>query len=305
MDLSVVYNPKFKASEFVIDGLQVPGVTKVPLKMKKDQLSYVLYGVFLALHLYRIAFFFRYDKDTRKALKSMVGDVLFWDSCYFEEYRVIETVMKKGQKKNVFFWNPLTRWSNDEVYLKKNLKNFRKRNYHFYSFDPQDCSTYNLVLLKNVNRKFPVEKIEVKHDFYFVGSSKGRKEILSRLEQTLQQKGFSTLFLIIDNKADYISLSENIVHSAESACLVEIVSPNQTGLTLRATDALFLGKKLITNCKSIEKMDFYNPKNIYVINDEELPGIENFIREPYEKIDDEIVSQYEINRWIKDNFLVD
>ena len=61
----------------------------------------------------------------------------------------------------------------------------------------------------------------------------------------------------------------------------------------------------------IQKGVCYTPEHefygfdIYVINDEELPGIENFIREPYEKIDDEIVSQYEINRWIKDNFLVD
>jgi len=305
MDLSIVYNPKFKASEFVLDGLQLSRVTKVALKMKKDQLSYALYGIFLALHLYGIAFFFRYEKDTRPALKSMAGNILFWDSCYFEEYRVIETVLGKDQKKNVFFWNPLTRWSNDKTYLKKNLNIFKKRNYHFYSFDPQDCSTYDLTLLKNVNRKLPVEKNEIKQDFYFAGSSKGRKEILKRLEQALQKKGFSTLFLIIDNKTDYISLSENIAHSAESACLVEIASPNQTGLTLRATDALFLGKKLITNCKSIEKMDFYNPKNIYVIKDEKLPEIENFIHTPYEKIDDEIVNQYEINSWIKDNFLAD
>ena len=303
--LSVVYNPKFKASEFVLDGLELPEVSKVPLGIKKDRLSYALYGVFLALHFFSLAFFFRYDRRTRLALKSMDEKVLFWDSCYFEEYRVIETVLKKNQQKNVFFWNPLTRWSKDENYLRKNLERFKDRGYRFYSFDPHDALVYHLTLLKNVNRKFPVKGDGNKQDFYFVGSSKGRGEILAHLESVLRQKGYSTLFLIIDNKAEYISLSENIAHSAESACLVEIVSPNQTGLTLRATDALFLGKKLITNCQTIEQTDFYNPRNIYIIRDDELSGIEDFIREPFEKIDDSVVNQYEINCWIKNNFLVD
>ena len=66
---------------------------------------------------------------------------------------------------------------------------------------------------------------------------------------------------------------------------------------------LFLKKKLITNNASIKEKDFYDSSNIYIIQDMELKGIEEFMKIPYKEVDPKIVSQYEINQWIQNYFL--
>lgn len=76
-------------------------------------------------------------------------------------------------------------------------------------------------------------------------------------------------------------------------------------MTLRPLEALFLGKKLLTNYSAIKDMDFYCPKNIYVIDAENLnlDGIDEFMRTPIVLIDEKIVDQYEVNFWLAKYFL--
>lgn len=302
--LSVLYRPKFRATGFVVEGIDNPDIRVIPLELKKDRLSYVLYGVFLALRLYRLAFFFRFTDATRVALKAMEGKVLFWDCCYFKEYRMMNAVLRKDLDKNVFFWNPLTRWSRDVAYVQHEIKYLSGRNYSFCTFDQEDSRKYGIRLVNNVNRDLKVVSDgPVKQDFYFVGAPKDRRDMLRELESKLRGKGFSTKFLLVESKSDYISNEENIRLSAESACIVDVVAKGQAGLTLRPLDALFLKKKLLTNNVSVEKADFYDPDNIYIIRDAELTGIEDFMKAPYKNPDKAIVERYEVNRWVRDNFL--
>ncbi len=302
--LSIVFNPKFQASSFVIDGLTLPTVEKIPLIFKENRLSYFLYGITLALHLYSLAFQFRYTKATRIALKSIPRTVLFWDSCYFEEYQMLESTLNTTLKKNVFLWNPMARWSSNIPYIKQKLRLLQHLNYQFMTFDPRDASFYDIPLVKNVHRKIAQDAPSpIAHDFYFIGYTKGRKDILANLESRLQQKGFRTHFILIENKAEQITQLENIRYSSESACIVDIVSPNQTGLTLRPFDALFLRKKLLTNNPVIRDQDFYNSSNIFILQNMNLEGIEEFMKTPYYDIAPQTVCQYEINQWIQHYFL--
>ena len=256
--LSIVFNPKFQASSFVIEGLALPTVEKIPLQFAKGRITYFLYGVTLALHVYSLAFLFRYTKETRIALKSISGTVLFWDSCYFEEYQMLESILNPQSRKNVFLWNPLARRSSHVPYIRKKLRLLQKINFQFLTFDPRDATFYNLPLVNNVHRRLVQNTpSHILHDFYFVGYSKGRKELLVQLETRMRRLGFRTKFLLIENKADQISQHDNIRFSNESACIVDIVSQNQTGLSLRPFDALFLRKKLVTNNTTIREKDFF------------------------------------------------
>ena len=114
---------------------------------------------------------------------------------------------------------------------------------------------------------------------------------------------FSTKFFIIENKESQISPYDNILYSAESKCILDLVSGNQTGLSLRPFDALFLKKKLVTNNEYIKHFDFYNPANIYIIHDNKLDHLKDFMQVPYQEIPENIVNQYEINQWIENYFL--
>jgi len=148
----------------------------------------------------------------------------------------------------------------------------------------------------------PNGKYSIKQDFYFVGLPKGRDVLLHKIEKTLTSKGYSTKFLLIKSHKDYISQYDNIVNTYESKCIVEICEEGQIGLTLRPFDALFTRRKLITTNRQIKFMDFYHPNNIYVIEDEKLSGIEDFMVKSYKAISDDIINKYEINNWIMKNF---
>lgn len=298
--LFVVYQPKFQAAKFVVDGIVLENVKSISLDLKRNRLSYALYRIFSFLYMFRLAYLFRYTRETRKLLfDASKGKILFWDCCEFKEYRMMNWLFKKAAEKDIFLWNPVSRWSSDENYIKRSIRYLIGKNFKIYSFDAHDALRYQLVRMKNVNRKVSFCEIPVRYDFYFIGYAKKRRSAINALKATLEEKGFRTHFILIDKKEDYVFNMENIRKSMEARCIVDILSPGQCGLSLRPFDALFLKKKLITNCFEIEKMDFYRPSNIYIIRDFNLEGLEEFMRTPYQDVETEIVEQYEVNQWLR------
>lgn len=91
-----------------------------------------------------------------------------------------------------------------------------------------------------------------------------------------------------------------ILSSAKS--ILDIKHPNQNGLTIRTIETLALRKKLITNNETIKEYDFYNPNNIFILNENNLNTISDFLELPYIDIKDEIVNKYSLDSFIKDVF---
>ena len=87
--------------------------------------------------------------------------------------------------------------------------------------------------------------------------------------------------------------------SARSKAIIEIVLPNQMGLTWRALEALFLKKKLITNNKNIKTYDFYNKDNIFIFGIDSISDLKSFINSPYVEIENSILKKYSFSTWIK------
>ena len=80
---------------------------------------------------------------------------------------------------------------------------------------------------------------------------------------------------------------------------------NQAGLTLRALEALFYEKKLITDNENIKEYDFYNSNNIFILKqDEELNAkkkkeLEDFLRKDFKIVSKEVKKQYTIENWLE------
>ena len=72
---------------------------------------------------------------------------------------------------------------------------------------------------------------------------------------------------------------------SQSNCILDYNQEGQVGLTLRPMEALFLEKKLITNNKDIKNYDFYNPSNIFILGENNIEDIKEFINKPYEKVE--------------------
>lgn len=300
--LTVIYSPQTQASSFVVEGLNREDVDIIPLYHRRAKFCKMMYHICLILHLYYVGGLFHFQKETIQRLRKVQNDMLYFDCCRLYEYMVLVKLTRK-YKKHLFFWNPLALSYSEPTKVKKHVEILRHKDVILYTFDPKDADFYHLQLVKNVNRKmvFPLGlKLELKYDFYFVGLPKSRENFLKSLESTLKDKGYKTKFIVVESRKDYISMVENLRNSSQSSCIVDIVSDKykQSGLTLRPFDALFLHKKLITNCPAIVNSDFYHPDNIFIIN-ENMNGIEEFMLKPYYNISDSIVNQYEINNWIE------
>lgn len=141
-----------------------------------------------------------------------------------------------------------------------------------YSFDKHDCDKYGFIYhptIYSVTRDNVDSKIS-ESDAFFVGVSKGnRHEFLKKLYQKIHERGGQSAFYIsgVKNNSEklegicydrWLSYKNVIEHLLKTNCIVEIMGPGQSGLTLRAMEAIVYNKKLLTNNESITSLRFYN-----------------------------------------------
>lgn len=163
-------------------------------------------------------------------------------------------------------------------------------------------------------------KISNKNRYFFIGINKGRLRIICDFDKKI--KGIKKLYVLkkkfsledfflnfFPNYKKYMIKKEIRYEKVlklifESKCLLEINKKYQEGITLRTLEAIFFQKKLITNNKKMKEYDFYNPKNIYILentefSNEEIIKVEKFLNEKSEIIDEKILENYTFESWIK------
>jgi hypothetical protein len=132
---------------------------------------------------------------------------------------------------------------------------------------------------------------------FFLGLDKGRLSSLTSIYEKSIQKGISTDFTIINESIEEftkkglvvqnkrVSYADSINKLQNAGCILEIVSPDQNGLSLRAIEAIVFNKKLITNNKAILNSPYYNKKYMSYfefINDIDFDFILNTVVVNYE-----------------------
>ena len=185
-----------------------------------------------------------------------------------------------------------------------------------YSFDKSDIKTYNFKEANNYNylEKHPIEN-NVKYDAIYIGSLDERVPKLIELAKDLEKKNLNYLFLVIGKKkkTDALQLenknlitfsdtrlnqSELLTYYKQAKIIVDFIRPNQTGLSFRFFEALGLQKKVITNNSAVASYDFYNPKNIFIL-DTKMDVSLDFINQDYTEINTDVYNKYTIKNWVK------
>lgn len=83
-----------------------------------------------------------------------------------------------------------------------------------------------------------------------------------------------------------------------SACILDVEHPKQTGLTMRTLETLGASKKLVTTNKSVLEYDFFDSRNICVINRSTPVIPPEFLSTPYHPVDPDIYSRYKLEGWM-------
>jgi hypothetical protein len=193
-----------------------------------------------------------------------------------------------------------------------------------FTFDPQDVSAalrYRPLFFGDEFAALPDTSYDI--DLLFFGTMHGdRFKVLSRLQRALPPtlKFRKILYLpakwllpvhAVRNPGLLMADRSEIIYTpipqteirdliARSRIIVDIERPVQTGYTMRTLEVLGARRKLITTNAQVAKADFYNPRNIAIVDRDNPILSEEFLGAPYEPPPDAIVSRYSLDGWLDD-----
>jgi len=191
-------------------------------------------------------------------------------------------------------------------------KNYAELFDKIFSFDIQDVKDYHYLNLLN-NYIYVEENPDTNPKnkmFMILSKSLEREKVLNKIANILDKKNIHNYEFIVAypdvtdvNKniklINYtISLEELAEKVKNAEILIDLVRPNQSGLSFRFFEAMAFHKKIITNNKNVKLFGFYNPNNILVI-DNDITDIDNdFLNNTYQPVPENIYKKYTIETWV-------
>lgn len=154
---------------------------------------------------------------------------------------------------------------------------------HIITFNQTDNEQYGFELLPiNGYSKLNVPKSNIpESDLFFVGQDKGRLPILLALHDRLSELGLKCLFSVVNVKAEDViprsgivynrrmSYMEVLQHVEKTKCVLELLEGDSNYSSIRTTEALVYGKKLITMSKRVLNSIHYSPSQMLCIESPE------------------------------------
>lgn len=195
-----------------------------------------------------------------------------------------------------------------------------------HSFDMEDCKKYSELKFRPLFYADEFSKeLDVgiqKYDVSFVGTiHSDRYAVLKKIREMTIEKGLKSFWFcylqskfifyfyrftkkefaktkISDFDFEKIDSKEIAKIISQSKIVLDIQHPRQTGLTIRTIEMLGMNKKLITTNTSIINYDFYNPKNIQVVDRKNVVIDSSFLDTKYEPLDIEVYNKYSLHSWV-------
>lgn len=162
------------------------------------------------------------------------------------------------------------------------LEEYKKKFDFIITTDNNDARKYNILFFPLIYSKpEPEGETDICYDLSFVGNEKGRGNLLSEINKKVKSIGLKTFIRCRGEERTcnkWMKYSEVTEIVKKSNCILEIVQEGQTAITLRTLEAIYFGKKLLTNNADIKKYSFYDPGYIQIFtNADEIDC--DFIRE--------------------------
>ena len=202
-----------------------------------------------------------------------------------------------------WYWNPVGENRKFELF---------PRRVEIWSYSPQDCKKngfrYNtpfyfdsIASAVERNKKEPIRGDPV---VFFLGREKGRRQELIKIKNCLESVGANTQIHLMQDGTQasrkdepVMPYSEVIKEIARSDILLDYTLNPKEGLSLRPMEALFFGKKLITNNETILEYDFYREENIYLLG-KDRRSLKEFFRTDYVEPPKAVKEYYLFSKWL-------
>ncbi len=251
------------------------------------------------------------DLSNRK-LKQLQQQNLKFDYCFVIRGDLIpESVLQYARSVTT----KMIDYQLDGLSVSKKILEYHNLFDQIYVFDEQDVLDYPGYNLKAITNCFFEDKylLNKSIDFSYVGvNTENRFNLLEKLFIELNRidESFKIDFFLKQDdfhfrESDKIKMIDKAFTyqqcldlSNQSKILIDLKREEHNGLSLRFFEAMNYNNKIITNNRSVSKYNFYNPNNIFITDFKNLKELENFIQQPFVKISDEIINQYNFKYWI-------
>ena len=110
---------------------------------------------------------------------------------------------------------------------------------------------------------------------------------------------YNCKFVTVHTSSDYIPYTKYMEMAIHSRCLVEIVHSGDPSCTLRPLEAMAIRRKLLTNNPAIHNYSFFHSQNIFIIGENDLSKLPEFLYSPIEPLPSEVVDSYDVNNRIE------
>ncbi len=226
----------------------------------------------------------------------------------YSTVRLVNWLCENWPDKRIIFWywNPVNNFLIQEQVPKRvefwsyskadcELHGFRHNTQFFF-----DCLAAKAELCRARKARNPVAKA------LFLGREKGRARSLQELAGQLEKAGAEVDFRIMQRpEGRFVTIKEKLLpYQAvidlvmDADVLVDYNQDPDSGLSLRPLEAMFFGKKLITNNREILSADFYTPANIYVLGHDKRT-LREFVENPGVEVAPEIRDRYLLSNWLR------
>lgn len=316
-DMLYVIEHEYFLAGFLTDALDgEPGVEVVcPQPIRRGKLWKLRRAAeaYLAPRCRKTAFYAKEYIGRLSAIEPS-DSVVFFGEQNLKELLILGKFIRAG-KKSVWIWNPLDNSRKTHRRRMKFAARLRKAGYGVYTFDQSDAAecgfTHAPQVFRNVDR-FIDRGISPDIDLFFVGQDKKRLTQLLAIKAAAAEQGLTDYFHILPDKHGTYSVEERghlseqgieycdtMKYINRSRCLVEILQKGQSGMSVRALEALFFDRKLVTNNRAMAQADFYHPDNIFITGVDDISRLAEFIARPYRPVSPEIKREYDIRYWIR------
>ena len=306
--------PRYALTDYIFEGLdQEPGIRIIDHPHGKRGQLKSLQRIVEAYLLWWLPHSWCYDAAHLETLRQIGPEdaVLFFA---IENRKDLQITRKfiRARQQSIWLWNPIRSYRNSwpsRWFYKWCLQRAGVR---ACTFDPEDARQNKLELVPQVFRRPSDEVTPTDIDVYFVGIDKGRLAELKQWRERFEQQGLRSHFHIVpDKRKEYAAKDlslltptwmpypENLQIVRRSRCMLELLQGTQSGPTIRCMEALFFGRKLMTNNASMTKEPFYHPSQIFIIGRDKPEDLPAFLNQPIAPARDELLNLHEIRSWLR------
>ena len=319
--LHIVANTYF-LTDFLLDGIkdcEDIRVIRHPQPRRGWYWSVLKFAETYVLRSHRSSLFFGKEYVEAYAGVGPHDSVLFFGVDNIKELR-IATRFVPTDHVSLFVWNPVQDFGQPARSSRKHGISLASLGDRVCTFDPGDAERFQLKLVNQVYRDVSGvrdDSVKTDIDVFFVGYDKGRLPVLRQWHAVLTGAGLEVHFRVVrDKRKTYLphedvsflfpsglSYPETLKWIQRSRCLLDIAQENQSGLTVRALEAFFFRKKLITNNQAIVHSDLYHPSRVFVIGRDDPARIAEFLTGTSVPVSEDVLRKHDFRHWCR-QFLV-